>query len=44
VATRERPVVDLRGGRKSLRIALAAKESLRTHNVVRLEREAARAG
>jgi predicted dehydrogenase len=41
VASRERPLVDLRAGRESLRVALAAKESIRTHDVVALNREAA---
>jgi predicted dehydrogenase len=41
VATREPPLVDLRAGRESLRVALAAKESIRTHDVVALDREAA---
>ena len=36
VRTRERPIVDLREGAKSLRIALAVKESMASQTVVRL--------
>jgi predicted dehydrogenase len=40
VTTRERPRVDLRAGRESLRTALAVKEALRTGEIVVLDREA----
>jgi predicted dehydrogenase len=40
VTTRERPRVDLRAGRESLRTALAAKEAIRTNEIVVLDREA----
>jgi predicted dehydrogenase len=42
VATRATPIVDLRDGRDSLRIALAAKEALRSSEVVVIARETSR--
>jgi predicted dehydrogenase len=44
VATRQRPVVDLHDGISSLRVALAAKESIATGQVVEMEKTGGKLG